>query len=242
MDLSILQDRTVLVTGASRGIGRATALKLAAEGARLILVGRSLKDLNETAELVRRPGAVPIVLTADFSSLESVFSLVSSIKEEVPIMDGIIHNAGQALSASIEESSEEDWDRIMTVNAKAPFFLTKELLPLMEKSDFKRIVIVASVVGHQGYPLQSMYTASKHALTGWSKSLARELQDRGYRIHVVNPGGVATEMVTSVRPDIDVDQLIGPQEIAEWILFLMSRTGNSMVDNVNIRRESKTAW
>jgi 3-oxoacyl-[acyl-carrier protein] reductase len=240
--MDILKDKTVLVTGASRGIGRATALKLAAEGARLILTGRSLEDLNETTDLMGRSGVVPLVLTADFSSMESVYSLVSAIKEKVSLLDGIINNAGQALSASIEESSEQDWDRIMTVNAKAPFFLTKELLPLMEKSDFKRIVNIASVVGHEGYPLQSIYTASKHALTGWSKAMAREFQDRGYRIHVISPGGVATDMVTGVRPDIDVDQLIHPREIAEWIVFLMSRTGKGMVDSVNIRRESKMAW
>jgi 3-oxoacyl-[acyl-carrier protein] reductase len=240
--MDILKDKTVLVTGASRGIGRATALKLAAEGVRLILTGRSRDSLNETEDLVAELGVKSIVLTADFSSMESVYSLVSAIKEKVSLLDGIINNAGQALSASIEESSEQDWDRIMTVNAKAPFFLTKELLPLMEKSDFKRIVNIASVVGHEGYPLQSIYTASKHALTGWSKAMAREFQDRGYRIHVISPGGVATDMVTGVRPDIDVDQLIHPREIAEWIVFLMSRTGKGMVDSVNIRRESKMAW
>jgi 3-oxoacyl-[acyl-carrier protein] reductase len=240
--MDILKDKTVLVTGASRGIGRATALELAAAGVRLILTGRSRDSLNETEDLVAELGVKSIVLTADFSSMESVYSLVSAIKEKVSLLDGIINNAGQALSASIEESSEQDWDRIMTVNAKAPFFLTKELLPLMEKSDFKRIVNIASVVGHEGYPLQSIYTASKHALTGWSKAMAREFQDRGYRIHVISPGGVATDMVTGVRPDIDVDQLIHPREIAEWIVFLMSRTGKGMVDSVNIRRESKMAW
>ena len=237
-----LEGLTVLVTGASRGIGRAVSLSLAREGARLILTSRAGSRLEETAGEARKLGADVTVLPADFTAMASVEALAGAIKERFDTLEVLINNAGQALSASVEETAEADWDRIMTVNAKAPYFLTRGLLPLMEQSPKKTIVNIASVVGHEGYPLQSAYTASKHALTGFSKSLARELQGRGYRIHVLSPGGVATGMVTGVRPDIDTSELIQPEEIAEWVLFLLTRQGKGMVDHVNIRRESRLPW
>ncbi len=239
---SSLEGLTVLVTGASRGIGRAVVLMLAREGARLILTSRPGSRLDEAAAEARALGADVTVLPADFADMDSVFALAGEVKETFAALDVLVNNAGQALSAPIGETEVADWDRIMTVNAKAPYFLTRELLPLLEKSSKKTVVNIASVVGHEGYPLQSAYTASKHALTGFSKSLARELQDRGYRIHVLSPGGVATEMVTGVRPDIDTSELIRPEEIAEWVLFLLTRKGKGMVDHVNIRRESRQPW
>jgi len=233
---------TVLVTGASRGIGRAVALILAREGNRLILSSRPSPALEETARLVRERGAEALIYPADFTDRESVSALAEKLCSQITGLDVLINNAGQALSAPVEETREEDWDRLMAINARSPYFLTRALLPLMEGSDRKTILNIASVVGHEGYPLQSVYTASKHALVGWSKSLARELQPRGYRIHVISPGGVATDMVTGVRPDIDASQLIGPEEIAEWVRFLLTRTGKGMVDHINIRRESRQAW
>ncbi|MBN2625850.1 MAG: SDR family oxidoreductase [Spirochaetales bacterium] len=232
----------ILITGASRGIGRATALALGLRENTLILSSRPSPSLDETADLVRRAGGDARVYPADFEDMDSVLSLAERINRDFSRLDVIINNAGQALSASVEETGIEEWDRLMMINARAPYFLTRALLPLMERGDRKTIVNIASVVGHEGYPLQSAYTASKHALTGWSKSLARELQARGYRLHVLSPGGVATDMVTGVRPDIDTDQLIRPEEIGEWIRFLLTRSGRGMVDHINIRRESRTPW
>ena len=237
-----LSGRTVMVTGASGGIGRAACRLLAEEGARLILTSRPGSRLEEAAGEIRALGADITVLSADFSDMESLSALAYRVKERFESLDVLVNNAGQAMSAPLEATDEADWDRIMTVNAKAPYFLTRTLLPLIETSERKTIVNIASVVGHEGYPLQSAYTASKHALAGFSKSLARELQDRGVRIHVLSPGGVATEMVTGVRPDIDTSELIQPEEIAEWIVFLLTRKGKGMVDYVNIRRESRLPW
>ncbi len=225
----------ILITGASRGIGRATALALGLRENTLILSSRPSPSLEETADLVRRAGGDARVYPADFEDMDSVLSLAERINRDFSRLDVIINNAGQALSASVEETGIEEWDRLMMINARA-------LLPMMARGDRKTIVNIASVVGHEGYPLQSAYTASKHALTGWSKSLARELQARGYRLHVLSPGGVATDMVTGVRPDIDADQLIRPEEIGEWIRFLLTRSGRGMVDHINIRRESRTPW
>ena len=112
----------------------------------------------------------------------------------------------------------------------------------LRKSTCPTIIQIASVVSHEGYPLQSAYAASKHALVGFTKSLAKEVQPDGIRIHTISPGGVATDMIDAVRPDIDHDALIDPQEIADLVWFLLSHRGNAMVDHIDVRRNLKTPW
>ena len=237
-----LKGKTALITGASRGIGFYTARELAAAGMEVFLCSRPSKALEAAALDIRKAGGRAEILGADLGDPEGAGRLARELKGKISCLDVLVNNAGQALSSPVGETGDEDWDRIMTVNARSPYILTRDLLPLMESSDLKTVVNIASVVAVEGYPLQSAYTASKHALIGFSKSLARELQERGYRIHVISPGGVATEMVTGVRPDINTDELIHPEEIAEWILFLLTRRGRGMVDHIRIRRESKLPW
>ncbi|MDC7238955.1 MAG: SDR family oxidoreductase [Spirochaetales bacterium] len=237
-----LNGKNILITGASRGIGHTLAIELADTGAELILVSRGREALEELKAEIEGRGGKATALCADFSDPGAVFSLAEEIKALVPRLDVLINNAGQALSAPIEETGPGDWDRIMTINARSPYFLTQQLLPLMEASEIKTVVNIASVVATQGYPLQSAYTMSKHALIGFSKSMARELQERGYRVHVISPGGVNTQMVSRVRPDIDTDELIQTEEIAAWVLFLLQNCRNGMVDHIQIRRESKLPW
>ncbi len=237
-----LKERTALVTGASRGIGLSTARELAAAGMKVFLCSRPSKALEEAAESIRSSGGEAETLPGDLSDPDAAGRLAGELKGRIQVLDVLINNAGQALSSPVEDTRDEDWDRIMRINARSPYILTRELLPLMESSDLKTVVNIASVVAVEGYPLQSAYTASKHALIGFSKSLARELQDRQFRIHVISPGGVATGMVTGVRPDIKAEELIHPDEIAEWIYFLLTRKGKGMVDHIRIRRESKLPW
>ena len=242
MEKKSLKNSQILITGASRGIGKAVALTLAEEGARIFLAGRSEQTLKAVEEDIVQKGGTAVCLPADLAASNGAETLVKALKEHTDSLDVLINNAGAALSAPFEDSTSGDWDRIMTLNARTPYFLTQSLLPLMESSSVKTIINIASVVATAGYPLQSIYTASKHALIGFSKSLARELQPQGYRIHVLSPGGVATDMVTGVRPDINTEELIGPEELAEWIRFLLTCRGNGMVDHIQIRRETKLPW
>jgi 3-oxoacyl-[acyl-carrier protein] reductase len=242
MNKTNLNGKKILITGASKGIGKATALALAEEGAELFLTARSVSTLEAVADDVVRRGGQAVVLPADLTDPAGPEKLADAVKESTGGLDVLVNNAGTALSASFEDSRPEDWDRIMTLNARSPYFLTRALLPVMESSEIKTVINIASVVAYQGYPLQSVYTASKHALIGFSKSLARELQTRGYRIHVISPGGVATDMVSGVRPDINTEELISPDELAEWIRFLLTARGKGMADHICLRRESKFPW
>jgi NADP-dependent 3-hydroxy acid dehydrogenase YdfG len=115
-------------------------------------------------------------------------------------------------------------------------------MPLLRAAKVAHIVNISSVVGVKGYPLQSAYTASKHALRGMSIALAEELRGSAVRVHVICPGGVDTEMAGRVRPDIDKTELIGPSEIAELVLYLVAHEGNAVVDEIHVRRVTSRPW
>jgi NAD(P)-dependent dehydrogenase (short-subunit alcohol dehydrogenase family) len=157
-------------------------------------------------------------------------------------LDILVNNAGTTHSAPFEQTRAEDLDRCWAVNARAPFILCREALPLLRQSPAGRIVNISSVVGVKGYPLQSAYTASKHALRGMSMSLAEELRGTNIRVHVICPGAVATGMVGNVRPDIKQADLIAPDEIAELVLYLVTHQGNAVVDELHIRRAAAAPW
>lgn len=237
-----LQDNIAIVTGASRGIGRAISVALAGEGATVVLSGRIEADLAETALRVKEAGGLAEIITTELADEQSIKSLVATTSKCFGRLDILINNAGITHSAPLGETRTEDLDRCWTVNARAPFILCREALPFLKKAERATIVNISSVVGVKGYPLQSAYTASKHALRGMSIALAEELRGSNVRVHVICPGGVDTEMVSRVRPDINKDELIGPGEVAELVLYLVTHQGNGVVDELHIRRATSSPW
>jgi 3-oxoacyl-[acyl-carrier protein] reductase len=237
-----LQGKVAIMTGASRGIGRAISVALAGEGATVVLSGRIEADLAETALRVKEAGGVPQIVTTELADEQSIKNLVTTTAKSFGRLDILINNAGITHSAPLDETRTEDLDRCWTVNARAPFILCREALPLLKKAERATIVNISSVVGVKGYPLQSAYTASKHALRGMSIALAEELRGSNVRVHVICPGGVDTEMVSRVRPDINKDELIGPDEVGELVLYLVTHRGNAVVDELHIRRATSSPW
>ncbi len=237
-----LKGKVAIVTGGSRGIGRAIAVALAGEGAALVLAAKSQETLNEAAELVRRAGGQAETVITELAEESSICDLLRVTRERFGRLDILINNAGITHSAKFSETRTEDLDRCWAINARAPFILCREALPLLREAERAFIVNIASVVGVKGYPLQSAYTASKHALRGMTMSLAEELRGTNIRVHVVCPGAVDTGMVGNVRPDIKTADLIGPSEVAELVLYLVTRTGNAVVDELHIRRAAAAPW
>jgi NAD(P)-dependent dehydrogenase (short-subunit alcohol dehydrogenase family) len=186
-------------------------------------------------------GKAEIVVT-ELTEEESIKNLVKVTNEKFSRLDILVNNAGVTHLAKLEETATEDWERCMQVNARAPFILCREALPLLKKSQAGYIINIASVVGVKGYPLQSAYTSSKHALRGMTISLAEELKGSNIRVHLLCPGGVDTELVRKVRPDIKKDELMQPEEIAELILYLVTHKGNAVIDELHIRRATSTPW
>jgi 3-oxoacyl-[acyl-carrier protein] reductase len=237
-----LKGKVVLVTGASRGIGKAIAITLAGEGAGLVLAARSKEDLAGTAEAVKEAGGETLVVATDLTDERSIINLVRAVSEQKGRLDILVNNAGVTLAGHLEKTATADFDRVMAVNVRGPFIVCRESIPLLKKAGGGYIVNISSVVGVKGYPNQSIYTASKHALRGMSMSLAEELKPEGIRVHVICPGGVNTDMVGSVRPDIKKEDLIAPEEIAELVSYLVTHKGNAVIDELHIRRATSSPW
>jgi NAD(P)-dependent dehydrogenase (short-subunit alcohol dehydrogenase family) len=237
-----LEGKVAIVTGASRGIGRAISIALAQEGATVVLAARSIPELKRTAEKVDSAGGKAEIILTELTEEDSIKNLVNVTEKEFGRLDILVNNAGITHSAKLEETSTRDWERCLWVNARAPFILCREALGLLRKSQPAYIINIASVVGVKGYPMQSAYTASKHALRGMSISLSEELRGSSVRVHVFCPGGVDTELVDQVRPDIKKEDLISPSEIAELVLYLVTHKGNAVIDELHMRRTAAAPW
>ncbi|MHC4086207.1 MAG: SDR family NAD(P)-dependent oxidoreductase [Planctomycetota bacterium] len=237
-----LEGKVAIVTGASRGIGKAISLALAEEAATVVIAARAIDKMNETAKLVTAAGGKAQIIPTELTDERSIKNLVKATGERFGRLDILINNAGITHSARLEETLTQDLDRCLNINARAPFILCREALLLLKKADAAYIINIASVVGVKGYPLQSAYTASKHALRGMTISLSEELRGSNIRVHLLCPGGVDTELVQNVRPDIKKQDLMQPEEIAELVLYLITHKGNAVVDELHIRRAASTPW
>jgi len=228
-----------IVTGASRGIGKAIALELAGIGYDLALVGRDLAALEETA---KQCSTKTCSIVADLADVSSAQKIVNETLEAFGGIDLLVNCAGIPQKGPFTEVTPQEWDRIFAVNARAPFFLCQAALEPLKRSARPIVINISSVVGFKGYIHQSVYASSKHALAGFTKVFAKEVQPFGIRVHLISPGGVATEMVKKMRPDIDPSELIEPEEVAEIVRFLVTRKGNGTIDQFYLRRYSGLAF
>ena len=236
---SLLKDKVVLLTGSGGGIGRAAAEKLARSGMKVILFGgNNVEKLKETQEIVEKYTR-SLVIAGDLTDPEFIRNGVKEAAAYSGGIDVLINNAGVAQNTAFEDISLDEFDRIMAINLRVPFVLTQAVLPYLKKSDSATIINIASVVSHAGYPQQSVYTASKHALLGMTKSLAREYYKENIRVHAIAPGGVYTDMVKISRPDLTPDGMIMPSDIAEIIYFFLANRGNAVIDEIIVHRVNK---
>ncbi len=240
--MSALIGKVAIVTGAGRGIGRSIALALAHEGAAVVLAARTVEELEGVrAEIEAGDGAAAAIPT-DLRDETDIVRLVQGTVEGFGRLDILINNAAIGVFKPLAASSAAEWDEVMAVNARGPFLLCREALPHLRLHPPSFIVNINSVVGVKGYANQALYSASKHALLGMTKVLAREVQADGIRVHAILPGGVDTDLVSQARPDLDRSILIQPDEIADAVLFLVTRRGNAVIDQIDIRRASATPW
>ena len=238
----MIREKAALVTGASRGIGRAIALRLAAEGALVAATARSEEQLRQLQQEITATGGQLYPIAADLAAPDSPPQIVAQTVAQFGRLDMLINNAGIAVSAPLLETSLAQWDRLMAINARAPFLLCQAAIPYMKAAGGGTIIQIASVNSVKGYIHQGAYSASKHALMGMSKVLAQEVQADQIRVHTILPGGVATEMLAQMRPDLEKSTLMAPEEIAEIVLFLLTHRGNAVIDDIHVRRASAAPW
>jgi 3-oxoacyl-[acyl-carrier protein] reductase len=201
---------SALVTGASRGIGRATAALLARRGVSLALVGRPSRELDETVTLAREAGAPEVATFAcDLGDSSSVEAAAYAVLAQFPALGVLVNNAGVAPRVAIEETRTDVWDETLAVNLRAPFLLTRAVLPVMKRSGRGRIVHVGSISSTLGTPRLAAYCASKWGLVGFMKSLAEELSGTGVATVAVLPGSTATRMLegSGMPPRMSADDV-----------------------------------
>ena len=227
----LLDGKTALVTGASRGIGRAIALCLAAEGARVAInYAGNVKAAEEVKAAVEAAGGAAILCQADISDSAAVEAMVADVVKEFGTIDILVNNAGITRDTLLMRMKDEDFAKVLDTNLKGVFYCTKAVAKLMMKKRSGRIVNMASVVGLVGNAGQTNYAAAKAGVIGFSKSAAKELASRGITVNVVAPGFIGTDM-TAVLPEavkektlagIPLGKMGEPEDVANAVLFLAS--------------------
>lgn len=227
----ILADKVAIVTGAGRGIGKAVALTLAAQGAKVVVnYSRSVDAAQEVVNHIAGFGGEAIAVQADVADSTQVDRLLTETKEKFGRVDILVNNAGITRDKLILRMSEEDWDSVLATNLKGAFLCCKAVAPIFVKQRAGIIVNIGSVNGLVGAPGQSNYSASKAGLIGLTKSLAKELGGRNVRINAVAPGFIETEMTDGLKDDfketvikqIPLARLGSADDVAGVVLFLCS--------------------
>lgn len=218
---SMLEGKVVLVTGASRGLGRAFTLACAQEGANLVISSRSVDSLESVAEEARASGVEVLIVPADISRGEDVQKLVGAVAERFGRIDVLVNNAGLlGPRVKIEEYPEDEWRSVLDANLTGSFLVSKATIPHMLEG--ASIINVTSGVSIEGRAEWGAYSVSKFGLEGLTQILAAELKDRGIRVNSVDPGGMRTEMRAAAYPDEDPTTRITPEENTAVFLYLAS--------------------
>jgi 3-oxoacyl-[acyl-carrier protein] reductase len=224
-----LAGKVAVVTGASRGIGRQTALTLAAAGATVVLTSRGDAAAAVAAE-VTAAGGQALALAADVADADAVHRVVETTVERFGRLDILVNNAGITRDQLLLRMKREDWDAVVATNLTGTFLCTQAVLKTMLRQRSGRIISISSVVGQSGNPGQTNYAATKAGIIGFSKALAREVASRSITVNVVAPGLIDTDMTRDISSDaqatwassIPLGRLGTPEDVAAAVCFLAS--------------------
>jgi len=237
----MLKGKCAIVTGASRGIGKAIALKLASLGANIVLNYRSNeKEALEVETEIKGMGVETLCVKGDISKSEEVDNLINSAKEKFGTIDVMVNNAGITKDGLIIRMKEEDFDNVIDVNLKGVFNCLKAITPIMMKQKHGKIINLSSVVGITGNAGQVNYSASKAGVIGMTKSLAREIGSRGITVNAVAPGYIETDMTEALadkykedmKKSIPLKRLGKASDVANVVAFLASESADYVTGQV----------
>lgn len=237
----MLKDKVAIVTGGTRGIGRAIALKLADNGANIVINYRnSDKEAEELKAILEEKGVKVLTVKCDISNFEDSKNLMDKCKEVFGKIDILVNNAGITKDTLIMRMKEEDFDSVIDVNLKGTFNCAKHASAIMLKQRFGKILNMTSVVGIAGNAGQVNYAASKAGVIGLTKSLAKELGSRGITVNAVAPGFINTDMTASLSEkvkeeaskNIPLKRLGDPEDVANLVGFLASDAANYITGQV----------
>jgi NAD(P)-dependent dehydrogenase (short-subunit alcohol dehydrogenase family) len=245
-----LQNSAAVVTGATSGLGRAVAVRLATAGAHVALIGRSELDLHTAAEEVESHGVRALPLKADLSDTSGLGDLVDRAASELGGLSVLVNAAGTDVPGRTEELALEDWERVVAVNLTAPFALSRAALPHMRRGGGGLIVNISSVAGRRGWAGASAYCSTKFVLTGLTQSLAAEARDDGIRVCVLYPGAMRTswgtfdptEREASNETRADERDALDPTVVADLIAWMATSPGQPVLNEVTMTPLREGGW
>ncbi len=226
--------RHALITGASSGIGRATALAFAEAGIHLALVSRSQPKLEAVAAIARQSGVTVKTYALDLAVVGQVKDQISAIVADFGAIDLLINNAGMGYTGTLAATPLADWQQVIDLNLTSVFQCIQGVLPAMRAQQQGTIINVASIAGHQAFPNWGAYCVSKFGLMALSKTLAAEERAQGIRVVTISPGSVNTEIWDTATVDADFDrtQMLTPEVVAQAILYAASVPSHAVVEEI----------
>jgi 3-oxoacyl-[acyl-carrier protein] reductase len=235
-----LEGRVSLITGGARGIGREIALLFAKEGSNIAICDVNLEEAQKTAKDIQDLGRQSIVFKTDVTDSNQVQDMADKILDKFAKIDILINNAGITKDNLLLRMSEEDWDRVISVNLKGTFVCTKIISKIMLKQRYGKIVNLASIIGIMGNAGQANYAASKAGIIGLTKSAAKELSSRNICVNAMAPGFIKTDMTAKLPEDVQQKMLSAiplarfgePKDVADLALFLSSDSSSYITGQV----------
>lgn len=222
------KNKVAIVTGGGRGIGRATALALAREGARVVIASRTLSEIEAVAKEISRIGGEVLAIRTDVSREEDVKNLVDRTVEAFGRVDILVNNAGVIILKSVVDLTKEEWDWLMSINLTGVFLCSKYVLKKMVEQGSGKIVNVSSMGGRVGAKGRAPYRPSKAAVINFTQCLAEEAKEHNINVNAVCPGGTDTDMMRIAHPEIDATKLMKTEDVADIIVFLVSEASRGL--------------
>jgi 3-oxoacyl-[acyl-carrier protein] reductase len=228
-----LSGAVALVTGGSRGIGRAIALRLAKLGASVAICGRDVKALAATEAELKQSGSPIHSQVADVSQSADVTALIDKTQTALGPISILVNNAGIGLFGPAHEKTEDDWDRVLNTNLKSVFLVSRAVAPSMIQRSAGDIINISSLAGRNAFAGGGIYCASKWGLQGLSACMAEDLREHGIRVSVVSPGSVATAF--STRGSKDLAKVLSPEDVARAVEMIVTQSPQSFVSEIQLR-------
>jgi 3-oxoacyl-[acyl-carrier protein] reductase len=236
-----LTGKVAIVTGAGSGIGQGIAQALADEGVSLVICGRRSEPLKETSRRFEEAGGRVTAIQADISQTPDAQRVVKVALETFGRVDILVNNAGISGGDSIHKMTEQDWDRVMSVNLRGAFLMAREVLGVFRTQESGHIINISSESGIEYYPEDGSYGLSKHALTDLGEYIQRENQELNIRVNTICPGMVVTEM-TENRPGLNHEKCLYPEDIADLVVWLLTRRPNVKIGTPILIQTMLNPW
>lgn len=234
-----LQNKVVIITGASRGIGRAAAVRFGREGSHVVASARDLDELQSLVSEIESSGGKAIAVKADITKKADVDRMAAETVKHFGTVDVLVNNAGIGIYGEVAEITEQDFDTMVGVNFKGVFLATKAVLPLMMKKKSGHIINVSSTSGKRPFPKMAVYCGTKSALNGFCKTLAKEVKPHNIRVSIIYPGMVDTHFRDKManRPEYSQEErgrMMTSDDIARAIVFMADQEQSTMIDELEL--------